>query len=79
MSLLCHESDAWIKADDDLSVSLYDEEGTRLYRFAAGTPKEFIIAALGFANKAFDMGFEDGKEAKACEIKLALGIDEESV
>jgi len=42
-------------------------------------PKDFIMVALGFANKAFDMGFDSGKEAKACEIKLALGIDEESV
>ena len=41
-NLLCHEADAMILADEGgQTVSLYDCDGIRLFRFPAAMPEDF--------------------------------------
>lgn len=53
---------------------LCDEEYTALKSFDDSMTDEQILSALRFANDLYSKGIEHGKEAKAAEIRAALGV-----
>lgn len=69
-----HEEDAVIVREGG-SVRLYDDSGNRVYSFPGGTSDETVMLALRLANKAYDEGYDRGKDQKARELRAALGLE----
>ena len=55
---------------------VYDEEGDLMFDFYSHKELDegMLRTVIGIFHKAFDRGFNLGKEAKAREIREALGI-----
>ena len=70
-------SDCWIRRDDperpDRAV-LMDCDGYVVHDFPADWTDDQVMAALAFANKAYQVGYECGGSMKARDIRRALEV-----
>lgn len=73
----CYKEDCHIERGERMGepvARLFDEEGDQKWTFPGDFTDEHIHDAIEFANKAYALGVEIGKERKAAEMRAVLGV-----